>query len=200
MGLFHDSNDLWKNNNKKFTFIISFNLGYIVSQPSNPMDSPTIILYSYFINFQVREAENQRELGHIMSSSLSTLVLFRLTNNNFLCQSDVKRWSLSHHRIVSFRMSDIHVTFLKWSQDSGLSSHFRFNYTPSQSMCEKWWSLQKACSYCSLEYLNTCSVLSNIIYCLNLTVQGNTENKPYHCQGKEHRIASVSTRMVFLFK
>lgn len=53
LALFHDGNNLWEIE-KPFQylklrikwFIISFNLDSIVSQPSNPRGSPTIILYS----------------------------------------------------------------------------------------------------------------------------------------------------------
>lgn len=185
MGLFHDSNNLWKNKTtvsrlktQNRIIIISFNLGSMVLQPSNPIDSPTVILYSYCDLEELLGpsapccSENQRELGHTVSSSLNTLVLFRLTNN--FCQSDVKRWSPSHHRIVSFRMSHIHVTLLKWSQiqDFHLTSDLT---TPHLSPCVEYCGLQKAGSYRSLEYVNNCRVLSNLIYCLNLRAQGNIE-------------------------
>lgn len=90
-------------------------LVFQVSQLCNPMDMPTIILYSYKFKFEKHlgpsphccsewEAASQRgeATGHLPAP-------LQLTGGKFLCKSDIKRWRLNSHRIVSFAMSGFRV-------------------------------------------------------------------------------------------
>lgn len=174
------------------------NLVSKVSQLSDPIDTPTIILCWYFNpekplghsppGCSEREAKNQRETGHLKAPCSITLALFRPMDGKFLCQPDIKRRSLSYHRTISLEMSGWYAPMsLFWNRVKIQNFHLTSDsmtlhispYVKNGGHTRKpafavWW------------YLNPCRAHPS-------PMTACEQGMPL--QGWEHRTVSASTRI-----